>query len=478
MHFSGVRISHSLGKILFFSLIVLQWSHLAYGFKPAESGPAYQKILKQKNQAPCVNLGNPDCTPFPPVIPGLVGAGVGTSAGSGPNRVGGAIIHVTNLNDSGPGSLREALEASGPRIVVFDVSGYIALRKRIFITEPYVTLAGQTAPYPGISLRDSGLQIKTHDVLVQHIRIRIGDVPTQEGYSKDAIVIRGDGGGAYNIVVDHISTSWSTDENMSTYSKVRNVTIANSITSEALWHSIHPRGPHSMGFLVGQKTRNLLVLGNLFAHNNQRNMRGKGGTSTLFVNNLIYNWRGAGGDKGGATEFGSNNGRLETSVVGNVYIRGLDSRSKENAHPIVIRRDVQAGSKVYVEDTESDTSSIVLVNTGENVKVNTPPNWIPNLIAKKSREVKHSVLNNAGARRSDKDPVDLRILRDVQNGTGRIIDSQKDVGGWPHLIRNVRGKGRVPKLDIPPNPNQIQPSGYTKVEEWLHRLARQVEVPE
>ena len=105
------------------------------------------------------------------------------------------------------------------------------------------------------------------------------------------------------------------------------------------------------------------------------------------------------------------------------------------------------------------------------------PNWIPNLIAQKSNVVKYSVLNNAGARRADGEAVDLRIISDVINGTGRIIDSQDDVGGWPPLANNVRGSGSIPELDIPSNPHEIQWSGYTKVEEWLHLLAKQVEVP-
>lgn len=432
----------------------------------------------QKDEALCAFLGSNACASVLPIIPGLVGAGVGTPAGSGPNRVGGSIIHVTTLGDSGAGSLREALEASGPRIVVFDVSGYIALQSRIKILEPFLTIAGQTAPFPGISIRDSGLQIKTHDVLIQHIRIRIGDAPNGEGLSRDAIVIRGDGGGAYNIVVDHISASWATDENMSTFSTVHDVTVANSINSEGLWHSIHPKGPHSRGFLVNEDTQNLLVIGNLLAHNHQRNMRVKGNTDTLFINNIVYNWRGAGGTTtGGASEYGGVGSSLKASIVGNVYVRGLDSRSSENSHPVVLRSDVEAGSQVFIDDTESDTSTIGLVKTTENVEVNTSPNWISNLTARKSNVVKNWILGNVGARRADGDPVDLRILNDVKNGTGRIIDSQDDVGGWPPLANNVRSSGSIPELDIPLNPHEIQPSGYTKVEEWLHYLAKQVEVP-
>lgn len=472
MNSFGVRTAHNLGKILLLSFIFFHWDNLSCAFKPIVSEQRGQETQRQGGEAFVTLLDGKALS----IIPGLVGAGVGTPAGSGPDRVGGSIIHVTTLADSGVGSLREAVETSGPRIIVFDVSGYIQLKSTLNVREPYLTIAGQTAPFPGVSIRDSGITLRTHDVLIQHIRIRVGDGPGGTApKTRDAITINGSERVAYNIVIDHVSASWAVDENISTYEQVHDVTFANSIVSEALLNSIHPQGPHSMGVLVGEKTQNFLITGNLLAHNNQRNLRANGGTGTLFVNNLVYNWRGARGPASGATEFGGKEGRLVASVVGNVYIRGLDSSSTENAHPIVLRSDVQAGSKVFIEDTEADTSSILLVKTTADVEVNSSPNWIPNLQARKSNVVKNWILSNVGARRADGDPIDLRILNDVRNGTGRIIDSQDDVGGWPPLANNVRGVGGIPAFSIPAN--EIQPSGYTKVEEWLHFLAKQVEVP-
>lgn len=485
MIFLGVRLAHNIVKILVFSLLILTWSNRACAFNPKPSWELNRNPHIQKNETTCANSGNQNCIPILPIIPGLIGAGVNTPAGSGPKRVGGMIIHVTNLNDSGPGSLRKAVQTRGPRIVVFDVSGYIELQTRIFITEPFLTIAGQTAPFPGVSLKGAGFQIETHDVLVQHIRVRVGDDPKgPKPENRDGFTIKSSNpiGTSYNVVIDHVSVSWAVDENMSTWKyNVHDVTVTNSIISEGLMHSIHPKGKHSMGFLVGPGTKNLFVAGNLFAHNNKRNMEVHGGTSTLFVNNLVYNWRGP---KGTASHYGSSQGRLEASVVGNVYIRGLDQVA--GPEPILFRTAIMEGSKIFVEDNESiaksyDPWTSVLGQDEIDIqpfKAAEPPNWIPNLIAKKSLEVKNSVLNNAGARRADNDPVDQRIIRDVQNGTGRLINSQNDVGGWPPLIRNVRGKGRVPKLDIPANPTEIQASGYTRMEEWLHRLARQVETAE
>jgi hypothetical protein len=417
-----------------------------------------------------------------PIIPGGAGFGMGTPAGSGPGREGGAILRVTTLAEDGPGSLREALLARGPRIVVFDVSGYIQLKSNIIITNPYLTIAGQTAPSPGITLKGAGLRIATHDVLVQHIRIRVGD--SKDGpdpRNRRAIIIENPSKrvkGVYNVVVDHVSASWAVDETFGTwYRGVQDITVTNCIMSEGLWHSINPDGTHSTGFLVGDGTHRLSVIGNLFAHNDQRNMFVHGDTSTLFVNNLIYNWYGS-SPQGGASVYGSDRGPIYASIVGNAYVRGRNTRPGNKSIPISVKKAIVKGSKFYLEknkdlEISDDPWASSLIETRYNILAKTPPIWIPSLVIKKSEDVKSWVLSYAGARPRDRDNVDLRIINDVKNGTGRIIDSQDDVGGWPPLANKVRGTGGILALSIPSN--EIQPSGYTKVEEWLHSLARQVE---
>jgi hypothetical protein len=418
-----------------------------------------------------------------PIIPGGVGFGMDTPAGSGPDRVGGAILRVTTLAEDGPGSLREALLAKGPRTIVFDVSGYIPLHTAIRITEPYVTIAGQTAPSPGISLKGAGIEIETHDLLIQHLRIRVGDNPNGPNPEyRDGIAIQDedDEDDVFNIVIDHVSVSWGLDENIGTgYDGVHDITLVNSIVSEGLWHSIHPKGPHSKGMIVGHGTYNLSIFGNLFAHNDQRNVMVHGNTSTMLVNNLIYNWHGYGRD-GNATGIGTDKDPYDTSVVGNAYIRGKNTRKGDKSIPILITRNTGMGSKVFLKDNvdlenSDEPYSVTRLSTRYNVLVNNPPVWIPSLVVKKSGDVKSWVLRNTGARPADRDGVDSRIINDVKNGTGRIIDSQEDVGGWPLLAENVRGANGYPKLNIPSNPNKIQSSGYTKLEEWLHELAKDVE---
>ncbi len=420
---------------------------------------------------------------FLSILPGKTGFGMDTPAGSGPKRAGGTVFHVTSLADSGEGTLREALEAEGPRVIVFDVSGYIDLKSELVVIHPYLTLAGQTAPSPGITLKGAGIEITTHDVLIQHIRIRVGD--SEEGPSpsnRDALGIydHPDEDDVYNIVIDHVSLSWAIDENINTwYEGVHDVTISSSIISEALWHSLHPKGPHSKGFLVGFGTHNLSVIGNLFAHNDQRNPNVHGNTSTLFVNNLIYNWHGSHPHRA-ASSFGSDYGEFDATLVGNVYLRGKDTVKTDRNVSILVDEDTVDGSRMYVKDNWVDQRAVdswqlVKMRADDDVRVDTPPIWIPSLQIKRSAHVPRLILNSAGARPADRDAVDLRILNDVRRNSGKIIDSQKQVGGWPPLAENVRGKNGVPKLIVPSQ--KIQPSGYTALEEWLHALADKVERP-
>ncbi len=189
------------------------------------------------------------------VFPGAEGFGSGTVAGRG-----GQIIRVTNLNDSGTGSFRAAATASGARIVVFEVGGTINLNSVVLIRNPYLTIAGQTAPEPGIQLRNYGIEIDTHDVLVQHLRIRA------ESGEGDGLRIHGYQNATYNIVIDHVTSNWASDENMSIWgatsgSGVHDVTLSNCMIAEG-----------GFGILIGSSStqanfmNKISVIDNLFAH--------------------------------------------------------------------------------------------------------------------------------------------------------------------------------------------------------------------
>ena len=182
----------------------------------------------------------------------------------------GRIIKVTTLKDDGPGSLRAAVSEKGPRVIVFEVGGVIPLKSKLVIGHPEITIAGQTAPAPGISITQSGFVVKTHDVVIEHLKFRIGDGPGADAQNRDAIAVDGAKNGkrnVSNVVIDNCSISWAIDEGVQFYRKgVIDATIRDSIIAANLSDSIHPKGPHSMGLLIGRGTDRIAVINNVFAH--------------------------------------------------------------------------------------------------------------------------------------------------------------------------------------------------------------------
>jgi hypothetical protein len=401
------------------------------------------------------------------VFPGAEGFGTDTVAGRG-----GQIIVVSTLAESGPGSLREALSASGPRVVLFEVGGVIALSSAVVISNPYVTVAGQSAPDPGITLTGAGLVVTTHDVLVQHIRSRPGDDPAgpdPEGRDGIGVVGRPDGSGeTFNVVIDHCSVSWAIDEGVSTwYAGVHDVTFSNNIIAENLAHSLHPKGEHSKGLLIGDHSRRISVIGNLFAHNTRRNPLLKGDTSTLVANNIIYN--------PGSQAIGFSDpewsGPSRASIIGNLVIPGASTTSSARA----IWRGIETSGdiQVYADDTsirDSTTDPWVPDSRMSRVLVAEPPVSVAPLSLSAAADLEATLLTSAGARPAARDAVDIRIVASVENRSGRIIDSPAEVGGYPTPTPGSH------TLAIPPDPHgDDDGDGYTNLEEWLHTLAAGVE---
>jgi pectate lyase len=402
----------------------------------------------------------------PKAFPGATGFGTGTPGGRG-----GAILKVTNLNNSGAGSLRAAVEAYGKRTVIFEVSGTIFLTSELKLLNPYITIAGQTAPSPGITLRGAEFRIKSNNVIVQHIRVRVGDaVPSGvDPASVDSISVEGP---AYNVVIDHVSVSWGIDENLSLwYDGIHDVTISNCIISEALNLSSHPSGAHSMGLMTTPNGRNIAILRNLMAHNSDRNPLISNGGSVVLSNNVFYNWTG-----GRATNIGntssSNPARYATLVsdVGNVYIGGLDTTS--STYAISDNTSLNSGSKIYYSDARvTKVAGIFRHQASFSTVVSTPPIWISGFVALPSSYVESAVRGAAGSRPADRDAVDLRIVSHLANRNGRIINRPSDVGGWPTLAVNRR------TINVPSNANADDDGdGYTNFEESvLFPMAAQVE---
>ena len=215
---------------------------------------------------------------------------------------GGNIIRVTSLESSGPGTLREALNVEGKRIIVFDVAGIINLDgDNIDIRNPNVTIAGQTAPSPGITIIKGGLVVRANGVIIQHLKIRTGDLGEafRSGRDIDGITTIA----AHNVVVDHCSLSWATDENLSASGPrftgenledwrngtSKNILYSNNIIAEGLSFSTHAKGEHSKGSLIHDNVSGIYIYSNLYAHNFERSPLFKGGVQGSIINNLIYN---------------------------------------------------------------------------------------------------------------------------------------------------------------------------------------------
>ncbi len=392
-----------------------------------------------------------------PAFPGAIGFGSDTVAGRG-----GQIIKVTNLNKNGEGSFKEALLATGPRIIVFEVGGTIQIDDSIGIRNPFVTIAGQTAPSPGITLRGATLVIATHDVLIQHIRVRTGDQGGVPATNRDALQIEPpySGGDVYNVVVDHCSLSWGVDENISIWSTdkgdVHDITISNCIISEALYDSIHPEGPHSMGIIIGPRTEKISLIGNLISYCKDRvpYIRSK---SVVVANNYIYK-------SSNPIIIRDLENPVNASIVGNIVNSEYFLQIVAAVHP--------SDTRIYAFDNVCNTE---ISNQLEGLRDSTDTNgqlisdsapvWPTGFSALESNKVEDYVLNNAGARPQDYDSIDTRIINQVSNKTGGLIDSQYQVEGWLSLsAQNI-------SLSIPSDPNGDDDGDYyTNIEEYLHDL--------
>lgn len=406
-----------------------------------------------------------------PVVPGARGFGMNTRAAYG-GSVAPTVYRVTNLNDSGAGSLRAAAEALVPRIVIFEISGTIPAVSEIVITGPYCTIAGQTAPSPGITLKSYGIQIQTHDVLIQHIRIRPGGDTCNTGVEAFQT------GNPYNIILDHLSVSWSQSKNFVFTNSAHdmNLTVWRCICSEPLYAapgtgSCSGGGfGYAYGMLFRNNAKKACVIQTLFAHNSERNPELSGSAQAYSANNYIYDWQTL------ATLYEDPDGveppGLLASHIGNVYKTGPSTTPTRYLYG---SRYLATGAKVYIADTLVDSTGdapigfTVINGDGIDPQVSTPPIVIPSYTPVASNTVPNLVLQNSGARPLDRDSVDTRIISEVINRTGHLIATQAEVGGWPVLAVNVRA------LTLPADPNTVTPSGYTNLELWLHTYANELE---
>lgn len=430
----------------------------------------------------CAALAAPFTAGALPVIPQAAGYGMQTPAGRG-----GKVYRVTNLNPSGAGSLKACVDASGPRVCVFEISGTIKANADLVVRNPYITIAGQTAPSPGVTYRGGALWIATSDVLVQHMRFRAGDDPDGPAYeNRDSlkIVAIKNTPPARNVVIDHCSFSWAVDETVQVWTNWDNISLTNNIVSEGLHESFSPLGTGGYGMIVGPWDGKIFISGNLLAHNYSRNPLSRA-SQFVFVNNVVY------GSGNMDVDLQSEGLVTHNTIVGNVFIRA--PYSNYGNKPVHIRNTgswpVPASSKVFVADNDAVEASVddpwsIVGATGGSVptsmRASLPPTWPANVTRLPVREsvTYERVLRNVGARPADRDPVDSRVIQQVRNRTGKVINCvspngtkrcEKNAGGWPTLAQNRRA------LTLPSNPDEVTPSGYTKLELWLHEMAAEVE---
>ncbi len=499
-----------------------------------QSDEAWQKALPvieeyAKQGKPYIPwAGRPDDLPQAKILafPEAEGGGKFTFGGRG-----GQVYVVTSLEDNGPGSLREACEKGGPRIIVFNVSGIIRLKTPLIIRAPYVTIAGQSAPGDGVCVAGESVWINTHDVLIRHMRFRRGE--TYVGRRDDAI----GGNPVGNIMIDHVSASWGLDENMSMYRHMYNdstgkaeekrgtvnITIQNSIFSEALdtWN-------HAFGSTLGGE--NCTFMRNLWANNAARNPSIGWNGLFNFYNNVVYNWVHRsidGGDyqatynivnnyfkPGPATPLNqpvsyrilkpeSGRSKLPYVVFGRAHVKGNIVEGNEK----VTANNWDGG--VQLENKKGDAMTYAEAQpyfAAMSVKEPFPHASFPVMTAK---ETYGFVLEHAGATLPKRDPIDTRVVGDVKNGKPvkllsnvklpekdfehrrlpkdsykiGIITDISQVGGYPvykgtpYKDSDNDGIPDTVEKEMGLNPNdpsdsaKITASGYANIEIYLNKLA-------
>jgi hypothetical protein len=374
-------------------------------------------------------------------FPGAEGFGRFATGGRG-----GKVIEVTNLNDQGTGSLRAAITASGPRTIVFRVSGTISLKSYLKISHGDLTIAGQTAPGDGICLRNFTFRSNANNVIVRYIRSRLGD--STQSVVDDAFSGNGDTTHIYrNIIIDHCSMSWAIDENASWYDNA-NFTMQWCYITESLYHSYDPKGNHGYGGIQGGWRASFHH--NLYAHNSSRNPRFNGSRYTLrpdsevvdFRNNVIYNWAfnsSYGGEAG------------NQNMVANYYKYGPGTNASSVRGRIIEPYDT--ASNWYLADNYVWGYDNVTADNWQGVqgtyataqknKKHLTPFPYDSVTTNTAAEAYELVLAQGGCNFPKRDTVDARIANEVRTqsatyggawGANRgIIDSQDQVGGWPIL---------------------------------------------
>ncbi|MDR2805529.1 MAG: pectate lyase [Dysgonamonadaceae bacterium] len=421
-----------------------------------------------------------------PAFPGAEGWGANTPGGRN-----GTVLEVTNLNDNGPGSLREAIENPHPRIIIFKVSGTIELQSMLEITAPFLTLAGQTAPGDGICLKNFPLHIvNTHDIVVRFLRIRPGIASGLKGSELDGIEVRN----ASNVMIDHCTVNWTNDEAVNNWHKSSFVTIQWCIIAEPLHQSVHEKGAHGYGASIGgyKASFHHNVLSCAVARNASIAGNNQNPTVMLDVRNcVIANW-----------QHRSCDGKpLSINLVNNYYKPGpatLDEVKHriariDNAENMgftglwYIAGNYVEGSPTLFADNWNGGVDFERGASEARNRRSTPFEFAP-VTTQSAQEAYEAVLQYAGVIAPGRDAHEKRIIEQIRSnrfpfGNRGIIDSVEQVGGWPALKSTPAptdsDKDGMPDAwenahGLKPNnasdANQTAPNGYTNIENYINSL--------
>lgn len=424
-------------------------------------------------------------------FPTAEGFGAGAVGGRG-----GRIIYVTNTDEAGPGSLRECVEAAGPRTCIFRTGGTITLRqKSLVIRNPFLTIAGETAPGGGIAVRNGEKQIRpsieihTNDVIIRHLRIRPGPHAV---YSCCSGALGMYGEAAKNIMLDHISVSWGSDETVDS-EDATNFTWQWGIASEPLLQG-GPGKKNRARNMLFTKGGNVTVHHSLFALGQFRNPQIKmkiPGAVAEVINNVFYSpeWQFV-------VSFGDEWARTQANVVGNYKIGGRNIRDDHMVH---FFDESGLGHSVYLRDNyddphrvEADQPEDLVIAEQYRKNVAAKPFSAPPVRTSSSSEAYEDVLENAGATKPQRDVADQRIVDEVRKRGGRLVkNNPNDVGGWPDLAKGVpyEDSDKDGIADDWEVANHLNPSnvddgeqdadgdGWTNLEEFLHFMAGDPETP-
>lgn len=418
---------------------------------------------------------------------GASGFGRFTLGGSGrhsdPYRT--VIFQVRSLGDDGPGTLREAVQSTEPRTVVFAVSGVIRLASPIRITSPYLTIAGESAPAPGIAIVTDRFEINTHDVILRHLRIFVGDRPSNtKAQDRDGLALVGsEGRPLHNVIVDHCAIEGGIDENVSTNGVVSDVTISNSIIANSLNNSQHSKGQHGKAMLIGDNSKRITVVNSLFAHNHDRNPRVKPGASIEFVNNVVYNWGGTTGwnvfNISGSGKDTDDEAPVLAIIHGNVYVDGPDGRGDI---PLLYPRSIVPGSKVFLADNIPPSAKTGKRGKAEpelpaDVLVDKFP-FAPTITqALPPREAFEYVLSHVGPHPANRTEHERKLIEEVRVGGGHLKDRTAAPGEKPadNAIPFPEILEQRHTLTLPAAPAEKMAQGRSAIEVWLAEITHRVE---